>query len=74
MEGVKERMRFEEQAQHHAPQPDKNLHLPPSTRRRKGPAFLPSEHDELPPGVAFMVSSQVQLASLLLIRFLSDSR
>lgn len=54
LEGVKERMRFEEQAQHHAPQPDKNLHLPPSTRRRKGPAFLPSEHDELPPGVAFM--------------------
>lgn len=37
--------------------------LPPTTatpakssRRRKGPAFLPSEHDELPPGVAFMVS------------------
>ncbi|WVQ64748.1 mitochondrial division protein 1 [Kwoniella botswanensis] len=37
--------------------------LPPSTaaavtkkssRRRKGPAFLPSEHDELPKGVAFM--------------------
>ncbi|KAI0045742.1 WD40 repeat-like protein [Auriscalpium vulgare] len=28
-------------------------HLPPS-RRRKGPAFLPSEHDELPPGMAFM--------------------
>ncbi|WWC85751.1 mitochondrial division protein 1 [Kwoniella dendrophila CBS 6074] len=37
--------------------------LPPSTasaitkkssRRRKGPAFLPSEHDELPSGVAFM--------------------
>lgn len=27
-----------------------------SSRRRKGPAFLPSEHDELPPGVAFMVS------------------
>ncbi|GAA5969082.1 hypothetical protein JCM21900_000688, partial [Sporobolomyces salmonicolor] len=25
-----------------------------SSRRRKGPAFLPSEHDELPPGVAFM--------------------
>ncbi|RXW18437.1 hypothetical protein EST38_g7407 [Candolleomyces aberdarensis] len=24
------------------------------SRRRKGPAFLPSEHDELPPGVAFM--------------------
>lgn len=27
-----------------------------SSRRRKGPAFLPSEHDDLPPGVAFMVS------------------
>lgn len=27
-----------------------------SSRRRKGPAFLPSEHDELPPGVAFMAS------------------
>jgi hypothetical protein len=27
-----------------------------SSRRRKGPAFLPSEHDELPAGVAFMVS------------------
>lgn len=26
-----------------------------SSRRRKGPAFLPSEHDDLPPGVAFMV-------------------
>ncbi|TFY82384.1 hypothetical protein EWM64_g1629 [Hericium alpestre] len=25
-----------------------------SSRRRKGPAFLPSEHDELPHGVAFM--------------------
>lgn len=29
----------------------------PSSRRRKGPAFLPSEHDDLPSGVAFMVSS-----------------
>jgi division protein 1 len=27
-----------------------------SSRRRKGPAFLPSEHDDLPAGVAFMVS------------------
>lgn len=25
-----------------------------SSRRRKGPAFLPSEHDDLPPGVAFI--------------------
>lgn len=29
-----------------------------SSRRRRGPAFLPSEHDDLPPGVAFMVSSR----------------
>lgn len=27
-------------------------------KRRKGPAFLPSEHDDLPPGVAFMVSER----------------
>ena len=26
-----------------------------SSRRRRGPAFLPSEHDDLPSGVAFMV-------------------
>ncbi|KAK4688019.1 hypothetical protein P7C73_g2094, partial [Tremellales sp. Uapishka_1] len=28
-----------------------------SSRRRKGPAFLPSEHDDLPSGVAFMTLS-----------------
>ncbi|KAL0950601.1 hypothetical protein HGRIS_007393 [Hohenbuehelia grisea] len=55
-EGVKERLDFEESVQrtrsHKAPaQP---LHLPAASRRRKGPAFLPSEHDDLPPGVAFM--------------------
>ncbi|KAK2461724.1 hypothetical protein APHAL10511_006187 [Amanita phalloides] len=43
LEGVKERLAFEQSS------------VPPSSsRRRKGPAFLPSEHDELPPGVAFM--------------------
>ena len=31
-----------------------------SSRRRKGPAFLPSEHDELPPGVAFLTLSASQ--------------
>jgi len=30
-----------------------------SSRRRKGPAFLPSEHDELPSGVAFMVRALI---------------
>lgn len=54
LEGVKERIRFEEQATLQPAQTEKSLHLPPSSRRRKGPAFLPSEHDELPVGVAFM--------------------
>ncbi|KAG5646084.1 hypothetical protein DXG03_004507 [Asterophora parasitica] len=55
--GVNERLEFEQASSRKshvhkaATQP---LHLPPSSRRRKGPAFLPSEHDELPPGVAFM--------------------
>lgn len=35
-----------------------------SSRRRKGPAFLPSEHDELPAGVAFMVCIAAQTKAL----------
>jgi division protein 1 len=35
-----------------------------SSRRRKGPAFMPSEHDELPPGVAFMVSLDRNLSQI----------
>jgi hypothetical protein len=35
------------------------------SRRRKGPAFLPSEHDELPPGVAFMVGHLRQPCSTI---------
>jgi division protein 1 len=38
----------------HVPTPVK------SSRRRKGPAFMPSEHDELPQGVAFMVSWSIK--------------
>ncbi|KAL4259449.1 Trp-Asp repeat-containing protein [Pleurotus pulmonarius] len=54
LEGVGERLEFEESS--HKPQKAsaQPLQLPQSSRRRKGPAFLPSEHDELPPGVAFM--------------------
>ncbi|KAF8633914.1 hypothetical protein AX15_001100 [Amanita polypyramis BW_CC] len=48
LEGVKERLAFE-QSSGKGP-----VHFTPSSRRRKGPAFLPSEHDELPSGVAFM--------------------
>lgn len=53
--GVQERIEFEEAAFHQSddtkttPAP----HVAPS-RRRRGPVFLPSEHDELPPAVAFM--------------------
>ncbi|TFK76686.1 WD40 repeat-like protein [Pluteus cervinus] len=54
LEGVKERIDFEQTTLRQPKQPSQPLHLPHSSRRRKGPAFLPSEHDELPPGVAFM--------------------
>lgn len=36
-------------------------------RRVIGPVFLPSEHDELPPGVAFMVSDVIHVSTLSLI-------
>ncbi|KAF7986202.1 hypothetical protein HWV62_38626 [Athelia sp. TMB] len=56
LEGVKERLEFEESSS----RPPKakaaalSTHIHQPSRRRKGPAFLPSEHNELPPGVAFM--------------------
>ncbi|SCZ89480.1 BZ3500_MvSof-1268-A1-R1_Chr1-1g01207 [Microbotryum saponariae] len=34
-----------------------------TSRRRKGPAFLPGEHDDLPSGVAFMVSCPARTLS-----------
>ena len=72
VEGVRERKKFEQASGQSQKTSVQNLHLPPSSRRRRGmyhfplnvlsltrppegPAFLPSEHDELPPGVAFMV-------------------
>lgn len=71
--GVRERLEFEQSSSRTAKTSAQPLHLPPSSRRRKGasvkdissllflsfvlgPAFLPSEHNELPPGVAFMVT------------------
>ncbi|KZT06242.1 WD40 repeat-like protein [Laetiporus sulphureus 93-53] len=53
LEGVKERLEIEESRSRTRGAPVTE-HLPHSSRRRKGPVFLPSEHDELPPGVAFM--------------------
>lgn len=49
--GVQERLQFEEAGSKDKTQ---NHYGTQSSRRRKGPAFLPSEHDDLPPGVAFM--------------------
>ncbi|KAG2109668.1 WD40-repeat-containing domain protein [Suillus discolor] len=55
LEGVQERIEFEEAAfrQSDNTKTASAPHVAPS-RRRRGPVFLPSEHDELPPGVAFM--------------------
>ncbi|KIL70580.1 hypothetical protein M378DRAFT_471451 [Amanita muscaria Koide BX008] len=49
LEGVNERLTFEQSSRR-----DQQSGIPASSRRKKGPSFLPSEHDELPPGVAFM--------------------
>ncbi|KAG7090757.1 hypothetical protein E1B28_009846 [Marasmius oreades] len=55
LEGVKERLEFEQSATNRSSKaPGHDLQLPLSSRHRKGPSFLPSEHDQLPPGVAFM--------------------
>lgn len=48
VQGVEEREAFESTGDPKA----SDLFRP--SRRRKGPAFLPSEHDDLPHGVAFM--------------------
>ncbi|KAF9234970.1 WD40-repeat-containing domain protein [Melanogaster broomeanus] len=53
LEGVRERLQFEDQASNHRVTTAQVPHVAPS-RRRKGPVFLPSEHDELPPAIAFM--------------------
>lgn len=50
VEGIRERIGIQEERK-------KGRAVSASSRRRKGPAFLPSEHDELPSGVAFMVRS-----------------
>ena len=57
VEGVKERLEFEESIGRlpKAKAVAQGSHQ--SSRRRKGPAFLPSEHNDLPPGIAFMVCS-----------------
>jgi len=54
-EGVRERIEFESSS--NKPQTSSGHHLPSSSRRRRGPAFFPSEHHELPPGLAFMTFS-----------------
>ncbi|KAI6010176.1 WD40-repeat-containing domain protein [Pisolithus marmoratus] len=54
LEGIQERMEFEEvSSKQQKATSVRAPHVAPS-RRRKGPVFLPSEHDELPLAVAFM--------------------
>ncbi|KAG8220163.1 WD40-repeat-containing domain protein [Butyriboletus roseoflavus] len=54
LQGIQERLEFEQATfKHHKVATPQTHHVPPS-RRRKGPVFLPSEHDDLPPAVAFM--------------------
>ncbi len=55
VEGVRERLELEESASQPSRSTSRTGHIPQSSRRRKGPVFLPSEHDELPPDIAFMV-------------------
>ncbi|KAL1675759.1 WD40-repeat-containing domain protein [Schizophyllum commune] len=64
LEGVKERVEFEQSQSRQTSASAQQLHLPHSSRRRKGPAFLPSEHDDLPPGVAFMVRHAGPISAL----------
>ncbi|KAH8111514.1 WD40 repeat-like protein [Phellopilus nigrolimitatus] len=63
LEGVRERVDFEESV-------TSARRIDQSSRRRKGPAFLPSEHDELPPGVAFLtLPASSQNAPLIALDF-----
>lgn len=55
LDNVSERLAFEEQQQQQSSASSSKTTAARVGKRRKGPAFLPSEHDDLPPGVAFMV-------------------
>jgi division protein 1 len=59
VEGVKERIEIEEVTSRPQSAVPISRQAIPSSRRRRGPAFLPSEHDELPPGMAFMTIAEV---------------
>ncbi|KAJ7596615.1 WD40-repeat-containing domain protein [Mycena floridula] len=55
LEGVKERLQFEQSSSTNQKiSAAASAQFPHTSRRRRGPSFLPSEHDELPPGIAFM--------------------
>lgn len=72
VQGIHERLQFEQATfKHHKVATPQMNPVPPSRRRKGirypactfthispvlGPAFLPSEHDDLPPAIAFMVS------------------
>ncbi|KAF9506983.1 hypothetical protein BS47DRAFT_1489112 [Hydnum rufescens UP504] len=56
VESVQDRLAYEETVSKNPNVRPSEAHVmaSQSIRRKKGPAFLPSEHDELPPAVAFM--------------------
>ncbi|KAH7103170.1 WD40 repeat-like protein [Auriculariales sp. MPI-PUGE-AT-0066] len=54
MEGVRERLSYEEARHPLAGRQPSGQAAAASSRRRKGLAFLPTEHNDLPSGVAFM--------------------
>ncbi|KAI0700448.1 WD40 repeat-like protein [Cytidiella melzeri] len=54
LEGVRERLELERSTNHASKTSQHATLVAQSSRRRKGPAFLPSEHDELPQEMAFM--------------------
>ncbi|KIK15880.1 hypothetical protein PISMIDRAFT_686895 [Pisolithus microcarpus 441] len=54
LEGVRERLEFEEISSKQQNATSVRTPQVAPSRRRKGPVFLPSEHGELPPAVAFM--------------------
>lgn len=68
VEGIRERIGIQDERK-------KGRAVSASSRRRKGPAFLPSEHDDLPSGVAFMVrrsySDKIAGANGVLVQTLS---
>lgn len=64
-EGIRERIAIQDERK-------KGRAITTSSRRRKGPSFVPSEHDSLPTEVAFMVRSSLLPSSLISVLLFVD--